>query len=322
MSANSNEQGRAYEYAWITALFKKLSSIRKTGIVCNSSYDANERAWNAVNDAKKALYTISANAAVKELLELEPRMEENDEDVLLLEFQKDEAGEKGDVRDIVVRRNDINWEIGLSIKHNHEAVKHCRLSHILDFGKEWYGIPCSDLYWNDIKPVFDMLKHEKNRGTNWSDLRDKENDVYIPLLQAFLNEVNRKYVDNNNVVIEMFEYLVGNKDYHKIVSNDNKRLTLIHTFNIHGTLNKPSKLKFSAFEVPVADMPTEILATRFKPGSNTTVEIYMDNGWAFSFRIHSASTRIQPSLKFDVQFISTPVSVLHIECKWNRITNE
>lgn len=322
MSANSNEQGRAYEYAWITALFKKLSSIRKTGIVCNSSYDANERAWNAVNDAKKALYTISANAAVKELLELEPRMEENDEDVLLLEFQKDEAGEKGDVRDIVVRRNDINWEIGLSIKHNHEAVKHCRLSHILDFGKEWYGIPCSDLYWNDIKPVFDMLKHEKNRGTNWSDLRDKENDVYIPLLQAFLNEVNRKYVDNNNVVIEMFEYLVGNKDYHKIVSNDNKRLTLIHTFNIHGTLNKPSKLKFSAFEVPVADMPTEILATRFKPGSNTTVEIYMDNGWAFSFRIHSASTRIQPSLKFDVQFISTPASVLHIECKWNRKTDE
>ena len=93
-------------------------------------------------------------------------------------------------------------------------------------------------------------------------------------------------------------------------------MTLIHTFNLHGTLNHPSDTKISAFEVSTVDIPTEILSMRFKKNSNTTVEIYMDNGWAFSFRIHSASTLIQPSLKFDVQFISTPSSVLNIECKW------
>lgn len=238
--------------------------------------------------------------------------------MLLLEFQKDETGESGDVRDIVIRRDDIKWEIGLSIKHNHAAVKHSRLSHVLDFGNEWYGIPCSNQYWNAINPIFDMLNCEKNRGTNWSDLSDKDDDVYVPLLQAFLDEVNRAYRNDPDVAIRMFEYLVGMKDYHKIVSNDSKRVTLIHTFNLHGTLNQPSHIKISAFEVPIAETPTEILATRFKRNSKTTVEIYMDNGWAFSFRIHSASTRVQPSLKFDVQFISTPASVLHVECKWNK----
>ena len=76
-------------------------------------------------------------------------------------FQKDESGETGDVRDIVIRRDDIEWEVGLSIKHNHAAVKHSRLSHVLDFGNEWYGIPCSNKYWNDVKPIFDMLEREK-----------------------------------------------------------------------------------------------------------------------------------------------------------------
>ena len=317
VSANSNNQGRAYEYAWMRTLFETLDLLRETEVVCNSSYDANERAWNAISEEKRELYTISANAAVNTILELEPMMEENSEDRLLLEFQKDESGESGDVRDIVIRREDVNWEIGLSIKHNHDAVKHSRLSHVLDFGKEWYGIPCSNKYWEDIAPVFDLLKREKMRGAEWADLDDKEGDVYVPLLQAFLDEVSRAYSEDSTIAVKMFEYLVGIKDYHKIVSHDKKRMTLIYTFNLHGTLNHPSREKVSVFEVLKADIPTEIISMRFKKNSNTTVEIYMDNGWAFSFRIHSASTDVQPSLKFDVQFISTPVSVMNIECKWH-----
>ena len=317
MSVNSNNQGRAYEYAWMTALLELLKPLRKTDVVYNSSYEANERSWNAISQEKQKLYTTSANAAANTIVELEPMMDENSVDTLLLEFQKDEAGENGDVRDIVIHRDDIDWEIGLSIKHNHDAVKHSRLSHVLDFGKEWYGVPCSHDYWNDINQVFELLKCEKDRGTAWADLDKKEETVYVPLLQAFLNEVTRAYRENPNIVVKMFEYLVGVKDYHKIVSHDSKKMTLIHTFNLHGTLNQPSAVKVSAFEVLTADIPTEIIAMRFKKNSNTTVEIYMDNGWAFSFRIHSASTVVQPSLKFDVQFISTPVSVMNIECKWH-----
>ena len=317
MSVNSNNQGRAYEYAWMTALLELLKPLRKTDVVHNSSYEANERAWNAISQEKQKLYTTSANAAANTIVELEPMMDENSADTLLLEFQKDEAGENGDVRDIVIHRDDIDWEIGLSIKHNHDAVKHSRLSHVLDFGKEWYGVPCSHDYWNDINQVFELLKCEKDRVTAWADLDKKEETVYVPLLQAFLNEVTRAYRENPNIVVKMFEYLVGVKDYHKIVSHDSKKMTLIHTFNLHGTLNQPSAVKVSAFEVLTADIPTEIIAMRFKKNSNTTVEIYMDNGWAFSFRIHSASTVVQPSLKFDVQFISTPVSVMNIECKWH-----
>lgn len=317
MSTNSNDQGRAYEYAWITALYDALQATRKTQIISNSSLDANKRAWSVMSDEMRDLFMVSANAAVATLLELEPQMTENDGDELHLEFQKDDAGTKGDVRDIVIKRDSIAWEVGLSIKHNHEAVKHSRLSHALDFGKEWFNIPCSEAYWSAINPIFDRLKAEKRNGRKWSDLGDKENAVYIPLLNAFMDEVMRANNADPTMPRKMVEYLIGTNDYYKVVSRDGKRLTIIHTFNMHGTLNKPSKVKISAITVPIVELPTELVKIKFKTGSNNTVEMYLNNGWQLSFRIHNASTKVEPSLKFDVQFIGMPVSILNIECKWN-----
>ncbi|MBS5138729.1 MAG: HaeIII family restriction endonuclease [Clostridium sp.] len=316
VSTKSNDQGRAYEYAWINTLYQTLSSIRKTRIVNNSSLNANKKAWDIMDSNIQELFNMSANSAVDTILELEPRMSEDDGSELLLEFQTDGAGIQGDVRDIVIKRDNIEWEVGLSIKHNHEAVKHSRLSHSLDFGKEWFAIPCSKQYWADVKPIFDRLKAEKVKGKKWSDLSDKEEGVYVPLLKAFMNEVNRTYKVDTSMPKKMVEYLIGTNDYYKVVSKDKERMTLIHTFNMHNTLNKPTKIKVSAISVPIVKLPTELIAMKFKTGSNNTVEMYLNNGWQLSFRIHNASTKVEPSLKFDVQFIGVPVSVLRIECKW------
>lgn len=317
MSTKSNDQGRAYEYVWMKTLYKALHKLRKTRIVENSSLIANKRAWSIMNEEMQETFMISANAAIDTVLEMEPRLIENDGDELTLEFQKDGAGIKGDVRDIIIKRQDIQWEIGLSIKHNHDAVKHSRLSHKLDFGKEWFGVSCSRKYWDAVTPVFDMLKKQKEIGLRWSEISDKSQRVYIPLLQAFMDEVSRAYENDETVPRKMIEYLIGIEDYYKIVSKDSKRLTLIHTFNMHNTLNKPSRGRVSAITVPIVELPTRIVALGFKPNSDNTIEIYFDNGWQLSFRIHNAKSTVEPSLKFDVQFVGMPTSILNIEYKWS-----
>lgn len=317
VSTKSNDQGRAYEYAWMKTLYKALHELRETRIVENSSLAANEKAWMIMDDETKETYLVSAEAAIDAVLELEPRLVETNNDELTLEFQKDGQGVKGDVRDIVIKRDDIEWEIGLSIKHNHDAVKHSRLSHKLDFGNEWFDMPCSEDYWKTVSPIFDMLKAEKENGSRWSEIADKDQNVYVPLLQAFIDEINRAYKDDRSMPRKMIEYLIGIEDYYKIVSRDSKRLTVIHTFNMHDTLNKPGINKISAITVPVVELPTRLVALEFKPDSSNTVEMFLDNGWQLSFRIHNASTKVEPSLKFDVQFVGMPTSVLNIECKWN-----
>lgn len=317
MSTKSNNNGRAYEYAWIQTLNNTLKKSRETCIVENSSLAANKKAWDIIDSDMQETFMVSADAAIDCILELEPRLTEISRDKLTLEFQKDGEGIKGDVRDIVIKTPNTGWEIGLSIKHNHDAVKHSRLSHKLDFGKEWFDIPCSDYYWNEVSPIFDMLKLEKENRIRWSEIKDKNKNVYIPLLKSFMKEINRAYDKDKSIPKKMIEYLIGIKDYYKIVSKDSKHITLIHTFNMHNTLNKPSKLKVSAITVPIVELPTRIVALEFKPDSSNTVEMYLDNGWQLSFRIHSAKSMVEPSLKFDIQFISMPMSVLNIECKWN-----
>lgn len=317
VSTKSNDQGRAYEYAWIQALHKEIATFRKARIVENSSFAANEKAWANMDVEVQETFMNSANAAVNTILQLEPRMLESGDDELTLEFQKDNQGVKGDVRDIVIKRNDIEWEVGLSIKHNHDAVKHSRLSHRLDFGSEWFDMPCSEEYWKAVTPIFDTLKKEKEKGTKWSEVENKSQKVYIPLLQAFVDEIKRANKKDNTMPRKMIEYLIGVEDYYKVVSKDGKRLTMIHTFNMHGSLNKPAENNVSAITVPIVKLPTRLVALEFKPDSDNTVEMYLDNGWQLSFRIHNASTKVEPSLKFDVQFISMPMEVLNIECKWS-----
>lgn len=318
VNRKSNDQGRAYEYAWINTLYEVLSEVRPTVIEENSSLSANFKSWKSLNDDIKDIYKTSASAAVETILELEPKLTEG-KDNLVLRFQKDESGIKGDVRDIVVDRESDNWEIGLSLKHNHEAIKHSRLSKKLDFGKEWFNLSCSDEYWRDIKPIFDNLTEKKAKKIKWSEIEDKENNVYVPLLNAFIKEIKNASTKDSGVPRKMVEYLIGINDYYKIVSQDSKRLTLIHTFNMHGHLNKKSTTKVSAITVPILELPSRLVAIEFKPNSNNTVEMYLDKGWQLSFRIHNASTIVEPSLKFDIQFVGMPPSVLNIECKWNKV---
>lgn len=317
MSSKSNDQGRAYEYICLHTLNNAIGRIRNSEIEKNSCYEAAEHAWNTLSGAEKALYTLSAKSTIDTIFALEPNIIEKENDVLKLYIQSDEHGEVADVRDIIIQRKDIVWEIGLSIKHNHMAVKHSRLGKVLDFGEKWYGIKCSDDYWNEVKPIFDFLDVEKSKGTYFRDLNSKENDVYVPLLNAFMREVKKQVENDSSIPRKLVEYLLSKYDFYKVISIDSQRITTIQSFNMYGTLNLPSKTQAPTLEVPVIDLPTSLLYIGFKPKSKTTVIMSFDNGWQFSFRIHNAKDIVESSLKFDIQIAGIPADVdVKFNCKW------
>ena len=264
MTTRSNDQGRAYEYIWIQTLYKALYKRRKTRIIENSSLLANKNAWSNIDQDLQDDLTLSAQAAIDMLLELEPMLLESNNDELTLEFQMDKKGVEGDVRDIVISRECTAWEIGLSIKHRHEDAKHSRLSKNLDFGNSWYGLPCSQHYKDAIKPIFTRLETAKSENKNWSDIQDKEETVYIPLLQAFIDEIKRAYKKDRSLPEKLLEYLIGSEDYYKIISHDEKRITLIRTFNVHGSLNKPGQLKVQLLLFQKSNFQQNLLLSSLK----------------------------------------------------------
>lgn len=316
MTDRSNNNGRGYEYIFLLTLEEEISKTRKVIIKHNTSYYASKRAWESLDKDTQNCLKISSKSAIIRLFDLEPLILENDNDTLSLYIQQDVKGEKGDVRDIIIIRSSINWEIGLSIKHNHFAVKHSRLSAKLDFGEEWFNDECSNEYWKEIKPIFEYLKNEKEKQTKWSDLPNKEQDVYVPLLKAFMNEIKRSYEKDKNLPQKMAEYLLGKYDFYKVISVDKEHITKIQPYNIRGNLNKSSKTIKPKIIIPISSLPTNIKLLDFKDNSNNTLEMYLNNYWTFSFRIHNASTIVEPSLKFDIQICGMPTTIITINCIW------
>ena len=62
---------------------------------------------------------------------------------------------------------------------------------------------------------------------------------------------------------------------------------------------------------------TRIVSLEYKPDSKNTLELYLDGGWQFSFRIYNASTKVESSLKFDIQIIGMPTTIISIDCRWS-----
>lgn len=106
--------------------------------------------------------------------------------------------------------------------------------------------------------------------------------------------------------------MIGNYDFYKIISVDKEKHTYIQTFNFDNNLSKNSPNKKSIMKIPLLNLPNKILYCDFD-GCNKIV-LCFNKGWQFSFRIHNASSKIEPSLKFDIKPIGLPNNVLCFKC--------
>jgi len=236
---------------------------------------------------------------------------------LLISLQEDAAGQRGDVRDVLTIRQQSNWQIGISCKHNHEAVKHSRLSKYIDFGQDWLGFACSKEYFAAITPVFEMLEDARQCKMEWSDIPDKITGVYMEILDAFTDELKRLATEHAEVPQRLIQYLIGRNDFYKVISNDSRRITTIQAFNFDGTLNRHSGTHKSLTRVVKSQFPNRILDISYKENSGNTVIVTCDHGWAISLRIHNASTMVEPSLKFDVKLEGIPQELYKADEPWD-----
>jgi hypothetical protein len=308
--AIQTKTGKAFEYALLHEFYKRLNNPHNNVVIIESEpYHTAKSYFESFSEDEQGLYSLVSSAAINFLVDIEPRLSNsiNPEDILQLEIVSDSEGQLGDVRDVLAIRLLQKWEIGISAKNNHRAVKHSRLSQKIDFGKKWIGIPCSQTYFNEISVIFDYLAELriKDKNTKWTSIPDMHKKIYLPLLNAFKSELER--LDNENPEIvphKLIEYLIGNKDFYKVIKGSNK--VEIQAYNLHGTLNQPfEKIKPKA-KIQKLKLPDRLIEIVFDKDSDTTLIVSLNEGWQISFRIHNASSRVEPSLKFDINLISAP----------------
>jgi len=183
--------GKAFEYSILKVFHNELLKVTKIEINKNSSYKNAKNFYDGFTSSIQSTFDANSKVALDFLLKVEPRLFEsiNNKDTLTLEIAADELGKTGDVRDVIFIRSEQDWEIGISAKNNHKAVKHSRLSPTLDFGQKWLNIPCSKQYFEEINIVFNELKRLKTQYNKpkWDVIDDKQEEVYVP------KKINLKY---------------------------------------------------------------------------------------------------------------------------------
>ena len=290
--STQTDNGRAFEWA----VAESFQGMKNFTIVQNKYSRLAHAAFTVNSHENQNSFLASAKVAVQHIIKKENSFFQKTTNGQII-FNPDVSGAKGDVRDLILKNQSDS--LGISCKNNHEAMKHSRLSGILDFVKEWGINPegCSDRYWEEINPIFEKLYRLKEREIKWRELENKIEEFYLPILSAWQNEIelqNRQYPQTAQRIVK---YLVGNFDFYKIIRKGENFIEL-QAWNFNNSL-----------QVPLTNYPDRIIEIAAKKNSNTTKEITFDGGYQIKFRIHSATTDVEPSLKFDVTAIGVPATL-------------
>ncbi len=285
--------GKAFEYQLGVHLADRL----KIPFTYSSEKIMGERAFDIRPPTEKERLVRAADEASVFVIDHDRRFK----NAVSVELQDDIKGKQGDVRDLVVKIMGGD-QIGISAKNRHDAIKHSRLSDKIDFGKEWAGYPVSNAYKKVIGPVFQDLREKKKRGMLFREIPDKVNRYYLPIISAFEDELQRLCEGyGQGFVKRMFQYLLGTYDFYKVIKDNGT--VAIQSFNMGGSLGWGKTW----------EIPDRIEVITRKRGSLNTLIVSFVGGWQLSFRIHNASSKVEPSLKFDIRFIGLPQSVTRHE---------
>tara|TARA_B100001057_G_scaffold495144_1_gene593420 strand:+ start:1914 stop:2870 length:957 start_codon:yes stop_codon:yes gene_type:complete len=310
--ASQTINGKAFEFSLIECFYDRLKSKTEVTIDKSNEYYKAQDCFQSITD-KKLIKSFQSSSlkAFEFLVDLEPNILGcDDSNKLTLYLQKDSQGQKGDVRDLVFIRGD-KWEVGISAKNNHKAVKHPRLSKKYNFGSVWFELENTKKYFDDIKGIFEIIEYKQNKDKTlkWKDeFPNIDVEVYEPILIAFKDELYRLHSKNSTQISSMFiKYLIGKEDFYKVINSRNK--VEIQAFNINNTLGKKCRNTKPKHTLSKLKLPSKIINIDFKENTKTTLIVTLNQGWQISLRIHNASSKLERSLKLDVNLVSTPDSL-------------
>ena len=306
--------GKAFEYACLVAFQDKLTSSDKAVIVKQSDqFNTAQNAYALLPEEQKQKYSLAAQTAVKLIFPLEPKITNGTGDILL-SLASDASGVEGDVRDLVCIRISENWEIGISCKHNHEALKHPRVTQACDFGSDWVGYKCSDGFISRMKEILKPLDGSKM----WREIENKQEAFYVPILREYCEEIALLCNSYEGVPSKLLGYFFGTKDFYKVISQESNRQTKVMGFNMNGTMNKSAGDVKPIYTVKKLHMPTRLIEARIKNNSKTTIILTFDGGWEIKMRIHNKDDVAKvTSLAWDVTLTGMPPNIYQQQRSWD-----
>ncbi|MCO7020844.1 MULTISPECIES: HaeIII family restriction endonuclease [Vibrio] len=277
-NSTSNDNGRALEYALTQALIRYYPTAR---IDEQTKHDQirDLGKLKSLPDNVQAYFVKNTDYFVSKIL---PSRIGYDNEIIKLSRLTDTQGTRGDVTDIRLWLVD-GYVYNISLKHNHEAVKHPRPGSLID----QLGIN-NDLinkeYRNKVKAIEkDFYNNLLEGETTFNVVKQRNPDIILNLYRNICNNYINYLNKYRNCAEEYFSFIVGIYEFEKVIITRNK-IDILNFYNI--------------------PRPTDMRAEIY---NNSYIDVHFDNGISFRSRLHTASSRINLgrsiSLKFDTNIL-------------------
>ncbi len=197
------------------------------------------------------------------------------------------------------------------------------LSPETDLGEVWYGQPFSEEYWAEVRSVFERLEKEEALGMSREDPGEMGQDVSVPLLLAFRNEIVRVYEDDRGLprkIVERFlerfrDFQNEARQIEKDAGTKEDGLTVIERSSEVGNWNRfrLGTARESELLPSDAELPTRIVHLDFADDGSTELEMILNNGWQLGFCVRNEGASAGSALLFDVELVGAPYPIMVIE---------
>jgi len=279
----SDRNGRALEYKIIDFLCGGESSFKVT-LTSRGKVDQlrDRRKFLSLPEGLKESYEKTVPIVHDWLLKIIIGKE------IEIDRLSDNEAKKGDVTDI--RISEKGREVNLSIKHNHSALKHQRPpTTVLWCG---YTKRCKEdlAFRGKYKKVIESFLSETRKVLPKASLFRElsvidsgyiKNKFYLPVCSLVAKTIEELCLSPKRTEA-LFNFLVGKTTFYKII-DEKDRVRILDFTNV--------------------DIPKKV---DVKLRDKSYVDLYFSNGWKVGMRLHTASSRLGTSLKFDTQAISLP----------------
>ncbi|MDV3002658.1 MAG: hypothetical protein N5P05_004313 (plasmid) [Chroococcopsis gigantea SAG 12.99] len=275
MTPLSNLHGRVLEYLIVEAIIRAYPRP----VLTNGAKSGQQRDCGKLKDVNPNLLQQLNRATNAFLVQwLEPQFLISRQASLIIDRLPDQN--QTDVTDI---RIGLPGEtINLSIKHNNVALRHQRPGTT----PIHCGYAKSSTEMEQFKQQYKAIAENFTLQTGQAQLFAElphiliEELLYAPVCHLVAEFIN---IHSPDCAPALFQYLVGSKDYYKIIIDTNARKLTIQHFNY---LAAPSSVN-------------ALVRKQY-------VDLTFDNGWEITMRLHTASSRLtgSPSLKFDTKALN------------------
>ena len=212
---------------------------------------------------------------------------------IMVDRLSDQDARRGDVTDICITSVDEN--INLSVKNRHLALKHQRPSATAQHcgfkrnSQEDKNFKHS--YKSIVESFIRQAKADYTSASLFRELNAEDpgyvsRNLYRPvcgLVADFIGDVGMQQEN----AFELFKFLVGSADFYKIVNYEAE----VHVYEF-ARIAEPTSLTV-------------------EQDGDSYVFLQFSNGWRMSLRLHTASSRISDSLKFDTQ-LANPDELMNV----------